>query len=271
MPELPEVETTLRGIKPFLAKQKVTKVIIRHPHLRWPIPKDLKRNLQGQVLETIQRRAKYLLFHFTTGTLILHLGMSGRLRVLSAPCPAKKHDHVDICFANGHYLRFTDPRRFGALLWTKDNPLLHPLLHKIGPEPLSRQFNAAYLFAQSRRKKTAIKALLMDSTIVAGVGNIYATEALFHAGLAPHQPANNITQVKCQDLVIAIKAILKKAITKGGTTLKDFTNSDGSPGYFSMELKVYGRAHQPCLRCNKPLLSIRQNQRSTVYCNHCQH
>jgi len=270
MPELPEVETTLRGIEPHIAHQTITNIVIRNPHLRWPVPTNLPRKARGKKLLQLTRRGKYILFHIDTGTIILHLGMSGRVRVLSKPEAPKKHDHIDICFSNNHYLRFTDPRRFGALLWTEENPDLHPLLAHIGPEPLTPAFNASYLHDRAKNKKVGVKSYIMDGKIVAGVGNIYAAEALFEARIHPETPAGKVSLEQYKALVTAIKAILKKAIKKGGTTLKDFKRSDGSPGYFSIDLKVYGRDGQPCVHCSTPLKLIRMGQRSTVYCPHCQ-
>lgn len=270
MPELPEVETTLCGIKPHINQKKVVDVLIRHPRLRWPIPKNLKKEIIGEVLRNVTRRAKYLLLSFDTGTLILHLGMSGRLRILDANEPANKHDHLDIVFSNKKCLRFTDPRRFGAALWTDEDPMQHPLLIDIGPEPLESDFDGTYLFNLAQKRKTPIKSFIMDSKIVAGVGNIYATEALFQAHIHPETPAGAVTRAQFNKLVAAIKSILASAIKKGGTTLKDFTRSDGSPGYFSIELKAYGRAGEPCVRCKTPLTLIKLGQRSTVYCPKCQ-
>lgn len=270
MPELPEVETTLRGIQPHIAQQQIINIILRHTKLRWPIPQEIKEHLTGQTLRSLSRRAKYLLFHFDTGTLILHLGMSGRLRILTEATPPQKHDHVDICFANGSILRFTDPRRFGALLWTTNNPDEHALLAAIGPEPLAKEFNADYLFKQSRGKKVAVKIFIMNSSVVAGVGNIYATEALYDAKINPKLAASRVTLQQYEKLTLAIKEVLKLAIKKGGTTLKDFARSDGSPGYFSIELKAYGRGGKACLRCKTKLKSVRIGQRATVYCPNCQ-
>jgi formamidopyrimidine-DNA glycosylase len=270
MPELPEVETSLRGIKPYVFHQHISDVIVRHPQLRWPVPPRLKQTISGQTVQRLYRRGKYLLFQLDTGTLLLHLGMSGRLCVLKAPIAPKKHDHVDICFANHIILRFTDPRRFGALLFTTENALTHPLLVNMGPEPLTKQFNSDYLWEQAKNKKAPIKSFIMNSSIVAGVGNIYATEALFQAGIRPHTPANKLTLAHHQKLVAAIQGILKDAIKKGGTTLKDFMKSDGTPGYFSIKLKAYGRAGQACTRCGSQLISARIGQRSTVYCGKCQ-
>lgn len=271
MPELPEVETTLRGIRPHIIGQKIANVIVRQPTLRWPIPTDLKHQLKDQVVLKLSRRGKYLLFEFKTGTLILHLGMSGHLRILLEPISPQKHDHVDLCLENKKCLRFTDPRRFGALLWTSAHPLSHSLLSSIGPEPFAAAFNGDYLFQQSRKKTLAVKSLIMDSKIVAGVGNIYATEALFKAHIRPHAPAGKLSMEQYQALAAAIKHILKKAIKKGGTTLKDFLKSDGAPGYFGIQLKVYGRGGKPCLRCKTILTALRIGQRSTVYCKKCQY
>lgn len=270
MPELPEVETTLRGIKPHVLKQKVVDVIVRHPSLRWPIPPDLKKELVGQTVLNIERRAKYLLFTFETGTLILHLGMSGRICVLTKPLPAKKHDHVDICFGNQAYLRFTDPRRFGALLFTKDAPEQHTLLKNIGPEPFSHTFNGDYLWEQSRGRKLPVKSYIMDGKIVAGVGNIYAAEVLFQTGIRPQTPAGKVSKMQYAELAMAIQAILKQAIKKGGTTLKDFMKPSGTPGYFRIELQVYGQEGKPCPRCRTKLKGLRLGQRNTVYCPRCQ-
>jgi formamidopyrimidine-DNA glycosylase len=271
MPELPEVETTLRGIKPHIIHQEIVTVIVRQPRLRWPIPTDLKQQLEGQTLQKLTRRGKYLLFTFPTGTLILHLGMSGSLRVLAQAMPPQKHDHVDIGFANQIYLRFTDPRRFGALLFTRENPHSHSLLMHIGPEPLSQFFSGDYLWEQASGKKLPVKTFIMDGKILAGVGNIYATEALFQARLHPHKSAGKVTREQYQKLAQAIKTILQKAIKKGGTTLKDFQHSTGKPGYFRIELQAYGRHQKPCLRCQTYLKAIRIGQRTTVFCPLCQH
>lgn len=270
MPELPEVETTKRGITRHITGHHITDVIVRHPRLRWPIPNNLSTLLKNKTLLKITRRAKYLLFAFENGTLILHLGMSGRLRILSEKTPAQKHDHVDICFDNGKCLRFTDPRRFGALLWTEADPEQHTLLKNIGVEPLSSDFDGAHLFERAQGRKASVKMFIMDSHIVAGVGNIYATEALFSARINPQLATGKVTLKQYSQLATAIKAILKNAIEKGGTTLKDFMKSDGSPGYFSIELKAYGRAGKPCKRCRTMLKLSRIGQRSTVYCPECQ-
>ena len=270
MPELPEVETTLRGIKPHLLNQTVSHVVIRHPKLRWAIPADLNDTLKNQTVNAMRRRGKYILLDFANGTLILHLGMSGKLRVLKKHEEPRKHDHVDICFKNKVYLRFSDPRRFGALLFTSDLAEHHPLLANIGVEPLTKSFHGEFLFSKSLNKKAPVKSFIMDSSVVCGVGNIYATEALFAVKLAPLTPAGKISLAKYEELALAIKKILTLAITKGGTTLKDFMQSDGKPGYFSIKLKVYGKDGTPCPRCGTLLKNQRIAQRSTVYCSKCQ-
>lgn len=269
MPELPEVETTLRGVAPYITGQKIDDVVVRYPRLRWPIP-NLKKILPGQTVERIERRGKYILFTLEAGTLILHLGMSGHLRIFSEWVPPEKHDHVDILFGNKEYLRFTDPRRFGALLWTTEDPQKHALLTHIGPEPLTTALSGEYLWHHARKKKVAVKSYLMNSKTVAGVGNIYATEALFYAGIRPQTPAGKITLTRYQKLASAIKTVLRHAITKGGTTLKDFRKSDGSQGYFYIELKVYGRKNKPCLVCQTKLKYKNLGQRGTLYCPKCQ-
>ncbi|MBV9575907.1 MAG: bifunctional DNA-formamidopyrimidine glycosylase/DNA-(apurinic or apyrimidinic site) lyase [Gammaproteobacteria bacterium] len=270
MPELPEVETTLRGIKPHIIGQRITRVIVRNARLRWPIPASLQTQLLKQAVQSVERRGKYLLLQLERGTCLIHLGMSGRLSVLNQRCVPQKHDHVDIYFANHLCLRFTDPRRFGALLYTEKPVHEHRLLSHLGVEPLSASFNADYLWQSSRGKKVSIKTFIMNSKIVVGVGNIYAAESLFQARILPQISVSTISLERYAILVTAIKKILKKAITKGGTTLKDFMRSDGSPGYFRISLQVYGRAGKPCLRCDAPLKFLRSAQRATVYCDHCQ-
>ncbi len=270
MPELPEVETSCRGIAPHLETQRITQVIIRHSQLRWPIPSNLKIQLLGASIERVYRRGKYILLQTDRGTVILHLGMSGNLRIVGKDTAALKHDHVDIILASGQCLRFHDPRRFGCLLWTKHDPLQHKLLIKLGPEPLSAAFNAKYLFAKTRKKKIAIKQLIMNSQIVVGVGNIYACEALFKAKILPSRAAQNMDYAECKNLVIEIKKNLRAAIKIGGTTLRNFLNSDGQPGYFQQRLYVYGRAKLPCKICQNVLAEIRLSNRSTVFCDQCQ-
>ena len=270
MPELPEVETSLRGITPHIENQIVTQVIIRYPTLRWPIPPELPKLIEQQTLNSLTRRAKYLLLHFSTGTLLIHLGMSGSLRVITKDSPIQKHDHFDLFFANHKGIRLTDPRRFGAVLWLGANPHQHPLLANLGPEPLSDDFTGAYLYQISRNKKVSIKQFLMNQKIVTGVGNIYCTEALFDSGINPMRAAGNISLARYQVLVKNIKETLALAIKKGGTSLRDFVGSDGKPGYFKQELKAYGRSGEACINCQNILINIKQANRSTVYCKYCQ-
>ncbi|MGF1758111.1 bifunctional DNA-formamidopyrimidine glycosylase/DNA-(apurinic or apyrimidinic site) lyase [Photobacterium sagamiensis] len=268
MPELPEVEVSRMGITPHVVGQTVTQIIIRNSRLRWPIPEDI-RQIEGQVIRSISRRAKYLLLQTDVGYAIIHLGMSGSLRILPASIPAEKHDHVDLVLSSGEVLRYNDPRRFGAWLWEQPE-LQHPVLSKLGPEPLSDGFTAEYLFERSQGKRTAIKQLIMDNQVVVGVGNIYANESLFSAGIHPKRAAGNISPQRIAILVAEIKAVLAFAIEQGGTTLKDFKNADGKPGYFAQELQVYGKGGEPCPRCEKLLSDIKIGQRATVYCSHCQ-
>lgn len=270
MPELPEVETTLRGILPHIKQQVITHVVIRKHHLRWPIPSKIQQILPGKKIVDAKRRGKYLLLQTNNGTIIIHLGMSGSLRILPINSPHNKHDHVDIIFHNNKILRFTDPRRFGAFLWTEDNPYNYSLLKNLGIEPLTKNFSGKYLYLRAQSRHASIKTLLMDNKIVTGIGNIYANEALFAAEIHPLAPANSLSIACMQNLVKEIKKILRLAIKRGGTTLKDFINSDGKPGYFINQLKVYGRNGLPCVRCNTILQSTKIGQRSTVYCTNCQ-
>ena len=269
MPELPEVETSLRGISPHIINQPVIDVILRHTQLRWKIPENLLSYINNERLISIERRAKYLLLNFTTGTLLIHLGMSGSLRICPLNTAAQKHDHVDIIFPNC-LLRFTDPRRFGAILWLGLQPESSPLLSKLGPEPLSDDFTAGYLYNAAQARKLPVKQFIMDQKVVTGVGNIYATEALFIAGIRPTRSAGNISQKRYQLLVDAIKTILEQAIQQGGTTLKDFVGGDGKPGYFQQTLHIYGKAGLPCPNCQTPLKTVRLAARASVYCPKCQ-
>ncbi|MEJ2794774.1 bifunctional DNA-formamidopyrimidine glycosylase/DNA-(apurinic or apyrimidinic site) lyase [Iodobacter sp. LRB] len=271
MPELPEVETTRRGIASHIEGAEIKSVIIRQPRLRWPIPADLAQTLEGRKILSLSRRAKYLLFSFEHGTLIIHLGMSGNLRVLTEAFPAEKHDHFDLVLSNGKRLRYRDPRRFGACLWqaTENGP--HPLLQKLGPEPLSEQFNTDHLLSANSNRKIAIKLAIMDNHTVVGVGNIYASESLFRAKINPNRAANSLNPQESAQLVAAIKATLGDAIIAGGSTLRDYVDSDGKAGYFQLSAFVYGRAGMPCRICNSEIKQIRQGQRSTFYCPHCQH
>lgn len=270
MPELPEVETTRLGISPHLLGRRITKLVIRQPKLRWPIPQDLIEALPGQRIDSIERRAKYLLVHTGAGSALLHLGMSGSLRALDANTAAGKHDHFDWQLDSGRILRFTDPRRFGSLLW---QPLgsTHELLAHLGPEPLSDDFDGDHLWRLSRGRVASVKTFIMDQAIVVGVGNIYAAEALFAAGIHPRRKAGSVSRERYQRLAEAIKRILRYAIERGGTTLRDFISPDGVPGYFEQELYVYGRAGEPCRNCETRIRSITLGQRSTFYCAQCQH
>ncbi|GMQ96815.1 MAG: bifunctional DNA-formamidopyrimidine glycosylase/DNA-(apurinic or apyrimidinic site) lyase [Gammaproteobacteria bacterium] len=270
MPELPEVETTRRGIEPQLVGQTITGITIRKYQLRWPIAQTFKRALKGAYITRVSRRAKYLLIDTTKATIIIHLGMSGKLRIIDASSPVHAHDHVDWILNNKRVLRFTDPRRFGSIHYTQCNPLDHPLLRNLGPEPLARGFTGALLAQQAIGRRTAIKQFLMDSRQIAGLGNIYANEALFLAGIHPARKVNRLSIGRWERLAASIKYLLKQAIKAGGSTLRDFTRADGQPGYFQMKFQVYGRAGKTCTRCHGKLRGIRQGQRMTVYCPHCQ-
>ena len=270
MPELPEVETTRRGIAPKILGQTITAVLIRQPKLRWPVTASLAEELPGLCFRNIDRRGKYLLLDAEQGVLLIHLGMSGSLRIVPLGTAANKHDHIDILFSNNIVLRYTDPRRFGCMLWVTQPVLQHPLLENLGPEPLSDEFDGRYLKAQGRGKKIAVKNFIMDSSVVVGIGNIYANEALFNAAIRPSCQAGKISITRYRFLVEQLKSVLQDAIHVGGTTLRDFTGSDGKPGYFKQSLKVYGRGGEPCIQCDRVLTEIRIGQRSTVYCKHCQ-
>lgn len=270
MPELPEVETTRNGIAPHLIGRRVERLAIRQPKLRWPIPDDLIDNLPGQRIEAIERRAKYLLVHTDVGSAVMHLGMSGSLRVLDAGGAIGVHDHYDWHLDSGRILRFTDPRRFGSLLWQAPGTT-HALLAGLGPEPLSNAFDGAYLWLQARGRAAAVKTFIMDQAIVVGVGNIYAAEALFAARIHPKRRAGSVSRERFERLAQSIKAILAYAIGRGGTTLRDFISPDGVPGYFEQELYVYGRAGQACKVCGTVIRVIVLGQRSTFYCPRCQH
>jgi formamidopyrimidine-DNA glycosylase len=269
VPELPEVETTRRGVEPHVRGLRVTDVVIRDPRLRWPVPPDLPLLLRRQVLGAVERRAKYLLFRFPAGTLMLHLGMSGSLRVVPSAAPPGPHDHVDIVF-DDKALRLRDPRRFGSIHWIPGDPAGHPLLAPLGPEPLGDGFDAAYLHAVAHRRRVAAKTLLMDGRVVVGVGNIYANEALFRAGIRPTRRSDRLTRAECARLVDTVRAVLAAAIRVGGTTLRDYVREDGSAGYFVSDLAVYGRGGEACPRCGGALKSIRVGQRATIYCPRCQ-
>lgn len=270
MPELPEVETTLRGIKPHLQGKTIDAIIIRDRRLRWPVPLTIRKKLAGQLIDNIDRRGKYLLLHTQVGTVIMHLGMSGSLRVIDSAVVPEKHDHIDIVLENHKALRLRDPRRFGCVLFTATDPLKHKLLADLGPEPLSDDFNSDYLYKKSRKRKLAIKLFIMDSKIVVGVGNIYANEALFLAGIHPRRAAGKVSRESYEKLVTAIKQVLSAAIKAGGTSLRDFTRSDGKPGYFKQSLRVYDKKSEPCPVCGKPISHAVIGQRSTYYCTQCQ-
>ena len=271
MPELPEVETSRRGIEPHILNRKIKDVIIRQHKLRWPIPKSLAAKITSHKLTQVARRGKYLLLDFDqAGTVIIHLGMSGSLRICTPSTPAEKHDHIDFIFSNRKVLRLTDPRKFGCVLWTKHLVEQHKLLSKLGPEPLSDEFDTEYLYSQSRKRSCSIKSFIMNSHIVVGVGNIYASESLFMAGINPNRKAGSISKARCEKLVAAIKEILNAAIKQGGTTLRDFTRENGQPGYFAQQLQVYGRAKEACPECGKSIKQISQQNRSTFYCTNCQ-
>lgn len=269
MPELPEVETTRRGIAPFCERTKVAAITVYNPNLRWPVPNDIASHIEQQEVLEVRRRAKYLLLHFKTGTLIIHLGMSGSLRVITDDSPLQRHDHVELTMATGARLRYNDPRRFGCWLWA-DDPENHPLLKDLGPEPSSSEFTGRYLHGLANSRKTPVKSFIMNGKIVVGVGNIYANEALFSAGIHPQRPAGNISVARYDKLATQIKDTLSAAIHMGGTTLRDFVNSDGKPGYFAQSLQVYSRGDKPCLNCGSTLKEIRMSARATVYCPRCQ-
>ena len=278
MPELPEVEITRRGLLPLI-NQSVTQVVIRNASMRWPIPAHLPQTLHSKKLLNLSRRAKYILAEFgdisgdmtiPTGTLLLHLGMSGRICLLDRNYPPEKHDHFDIVFDDGRVLRLRDPRRFGAVLWAGDKPGEHMLISVLGPEPLENGFNAQYLYDSIRTRTSAIKVSIMDSHLVVGVGNIYASESLFRARIHPETPAKQLTLKQCQRLVAEIKATLNDSLNAGGSSLRDFFGADGNPGYFQQEYFVYGRTNQLCKVCASAIKNIRLGQRSTFYCEKCQ-
>ncbi|MCP5420457.1 MAG: bifunctional DNA-formamidopyrimidine glycosylase/DNA-(apurinic or apyrimidinic site) lyase [Gammaproteobacteria bacterium] len=271
MPELPEVETTRRGIAPALQQQIISQVVVRESRLRWPIPADLPQRLAGQQIQAVNRRGKYLLLETGDGTALFHLGMSGSLRILRQDVPVGKHDHVDLQLANGYNLRFNDPRRFGALLWTTEPPERHPLLRDLGPEPLGPAFGGEYLYRRARGRQLAVKSFIMDGHVVVGVGNIYANEALFLAGIHPERAAGRIAESRYVVLAAAIRQVLEDAIRQGGTTLRDYVGGFGEPGYFQQSLRVYGRHNLPCQQCQTPIRLSRTGQRATYFCSRCQH
>lgn len=269
MPELPEVETSRRGIAPYLVGETIQCAVVRHPRLRWPVAEQIVQLRDEQVF-SLERRAKYLLMELRQGWIIVHLGMSGRLRILSEATPPAKHDHIDLILSNGKILRYTDPRRFGAWLWETDLAQSRVLRH-LGPEPLSEAFTADWLIEKSKTKRIPIKSWLMDNKLVVGVGNIYASESLFMAAILPTRPAHSLTLEESGRLVECIKRVLQRSIDQGGTTLRDFLQSDGKPGYFAQQLNVYGRAAQPCMICATPIATAKLGQRSTFWCPNCQY
>ena len=270
MPELPEVETVRRGIEPHVVSRRVTAVRIREPRLRWPVPRRMATELPGQRIEYVGRRAKYLLLGLERGHLLIHLGMSGSLRILPEPLPPQKHDHLDLELDNGACLRFRDPRRFGSVLWTTRLPERHPLLSGLGPEPLSDAFDGDYLYSRSRGRRASAKSFLMDGRIVAGVGNIYANEALHRAGIHPARRAGRIAARRYDGLAKAVRETLNEAIERGGSTLRDFLDEAGNPGYFVPLLRVYDREGQPCRTCGGAIRRGVIGQRASYYCSICQ-
>jgi len=270
LPELPEVETTRRGLTPYARKRRIAALAVYEPRLRWPVPRSLPARVAGQRITRVGRRAKYLLLELESGTLLVHLGMSGNLRAVPADTPRLTHDHFDLVLDSGLALRFNDPRRFGSLIYTAGDPARHPLLARLAPEPFARAFDADYLWRISRRRRVALKQLVMNSQLVVGVGNIYASEALFRARLRPQRQARSLTRAEAARLVKSVRAVLAQAIRAGGTTLRDYLGADGSPGYFRQRLYVYERGGRPCRRCRTPIRAISQGQRSTYYCPSCQ-
>jgi formamidopyrimidine-DNA glycosylase len=270
MPELPEVETSRRGIEPWVVGRKIASVEIRDRRLRWPVSREIDDKLPGTTVTSIGRRAKYLLINTTGGTAILHLGMSGHVTIVDRDTPAGIHDHVDIALDSGHALRLRDPRRFGSLHWSQD-PYAHWLLRELGPEPLGEEFSGEYLWRMSRGRRVAVKQFIMNANIVVGVGNIYASESLFRAGINPKRAAGRIALPRYEALAEAIRSVLERAIRAGGTTLRDYYGGDGESGWFQQELDVYGREDKPCHRCDRPITAIVQGQRATYYCRTCQH
>ena len=269
MPELPEVETSRRGIEPHIVGEKIVDVTIRERRLRWPVSEDLDQRLPGQTISSVERRAKYLLINTTGGTAILHLGMSGHVSIVPQDTPAGIHDHVDIRLASGHALRLRDPRRFGSLHWS-DDPYGHWLLKDLGPEPLGSDFGGEYLWRKSRGRRVAVKQFIMNANVVVGVGNIYASESLFRAGINPKRAAGRIAQPRYEALAESVREVLQRAIRAGGTTLRDYYGGFGEAGWFQQELDVYGREDEPCHRCDTPITNIVQGQRATYYCRRCQ-
>jgi len=271
MPELPEVETTRRGVAPHVLGRRIVQVDVYDRRLRWPVPADLAKRLQGAVIDRVERRSKYLLFHSGDGALLVHLGITGTLRVWRAGAPPRAlHDHVDITLDDATVLRYRDPRRFGAMLWIESRAGGHPLLDTLGPEPFDGAFDADYLWQITRNRRAAIKLVLMDNHVVTGVGNIYANEALFRAGIRPSAQAGRLAKARLAKLIDANRFVIDAAIAKGGSTLRDYVGSDGAAGYFQLDYNVYGRAGEPCRVCAHRIRQSRIGQRSTFHCPHCQ-
>ena len=269
MPELPEVETSRRGIEPHLLNKTIKSIQIRQHKLRWPVPENLASLATGKKIRGVCRRAKYIYLKLDNGCIIIHLGMSGSLRICKKEIPAEKHDHIDICVSN-IILRLRDPRKFGCVLWTAGDINEHKLIRSLGPEPLDDLFSAEYLHSKARKRTCSIKSFIMNSHIVVGVGNIYASESLFKAGINPKRKAGKVSLTRIEKLVTAIKTTLRESIEQGGTTLRDFTSETGQPGYFAQKLLVYGKADEDCTVCGKPIKQIKQQARSTFYCAQCQ-
>lgn len=270
MPELPEVETTRRGVAPHVVGRRIARLAVYDSRLRWPVPSDLGRRLIGRTVDGVDRRSKYLLFRLGTDTLLVHLGMTGSLRVFREAPARRPHDHVDIVLDDGTVLRYNDPRRFGALLWVPAPAEAHPLLASLGPEPFDAAFDADYLWRGTRTRTAAIKLALMDNGLVVGVGNIYANESLFRAGIRPTRPARRVSRARLASLVDAVRAVLAEAIAKGGSTLRDYVDARGEPGYFQLDYFVYGRDGEPCRVCGTPIRMRRIGARASFYCPRCQ-
>lgn len=270
MPELPEVETTKRGLEPVMVGTQVVDVALHNSQLRWPVDWEQLAKTKGQTLLSIDRRSKYLLFNFDSGTWLVHLGMSGSLRLVAPDTGTRKHDHVVLSLSNNLELRYHDPRRFGSWLWAGNTPMDHPRLSNLGPEPLSSQFSGRFLHHATRSRKTPIKNLIMDAKVVVGVGNIYASESLFDAKIHPKKSSESLTLEECANLTKAIKKILRRSIKAGGTTLKDFSGSNGEPGYFQQSLSVYNQEGESCKACCTLIQKATLGQRSTFWCPTCQ-
>ena len=270
MPELPEVETTRLGVSPRIVGRRVAELHVYDRRLRWPVPSDLAKRLRGRTIDKLERRSKYLLFRIGPDTLLVHLGMTGSLRVFSEAPARRAHDHVDLVLDDGTTLRYRDPRRFGAMLWVRGPAEAHPLLRSLGPEPFDSAFDAAYMWRALRKRKAAIKHALMDNRVVVGVGNIYANESLFRAAIRPGVAANRLSKARITRLVDEIRHVLSEAIAKGGSTLRDYVDSRGEAGTFQLEYFVYDRQGEPCRVCGTTIRLVRHGQRSSYYCPHCQ-